>query len=62
MSKTRVLLELQVLAVIALIIFWHGWPGWGEVLFWSILYLPARVLAHGMAVRRVRSPHAHVYH
>jgi len=50
-----VLLELEVLAVVALIIFRHGWPGWGEVLFWSILYLPARVLAHSMAVRRVRS-------
>jgi hypothetical protein len=42
-------LELQVLAVVALIIFWHGWPGWGAVLFWVIVYFPMRVLAHRMA-------------
>ena len=57
MSKTRLLLELNVLAAFALFVFWQGWPGWGMVIFWSAFYLPARLLAHRMAPSYVRSRH-----
>ena len=55
MSRTRLLLELNVLAAMMLFVFWNGWPGWGMVAFWTILYVPARLLAHKVGTTRVRA-------
>lgn len=51
------LLEANVLAAMLLFVFWRGWPGWGMVIFWAILYPPARLLGHAMAVRSRHDTH-----